>query len=398
MKLIHYELKKLFCLPALWVFLVLCLIFNGMLIYAQGQKEERCGDFLIPMRDIFNEISETARRLGQRVDDSFLEGLSDSGLSAESGELMRNAVAGEENRAKERSTFAPAVTEGLSQYYQSRVRSSPTAVSWMRWKYRILAGRSERLADSGAACDLYAGPVTSDSHQFLFGTLFRSLLGEAAILSMLASLYLLGYERSARTEEVLLSSRRGRKIFGSKVLSGLLAVPALYGLLAVPALGIYFALWDYGGVWAGSVSSRFNDIVDLLYRKPFLAWGDFTVAGYLAAALALGAALAAVFSLLASLCGMLVRNTYGAALLLVVLCFGSLVTLSAFGELKLWAAYLIAGFCPASLWAGCDVWFTEGGLRFVLPWQETVGTAANLAIFGAGAWGSLDWLERKDVK
>ena len=35
--------------------------------------------------------------------------------------------------------------------------------------------------------DLYAGPMTHDSHQFLFGTLMRAMVGEGAVLGMLAA-------------------------------------------------------------------------------------------------------------------------------------------------------------------------------------------------------------------
>lgn len=48
----------------------------------------------------------------------------------------------------------------------------------------------------------------------------------------------------------------------------------------------YFALWDYGGVWGASVSSQFNYLIESMVRRPFFTWADFTVAGYLAASLA----------------------------------------------------------------------------------------------------------------
>lgn len=53
---------------------------------------------------------------------------------------------------------------------------------------------------------------------------------------------------------------------------------------------------------------------------------------YLAAALALGAVLTAVFSLLASVCGTLVRSPYLAALALCLVCFGGLGLVSVLGS------------------------------------------------------------------
>ena len=267
----------------------------------------------------------------------------------------------------------------------------------MTWKYGLLSERVDHLARTDAALDLYAGPATYDSHQFLFGTLFRTILCESAILAMLGTLYLLGYEGMHRTESMVCSSRIGRRLRWVKVLAAIPASAALYGLLAVCTLVPYFLLYDYSGVWDASVSSQFNYFSDMLVVRPFLTWGDFTVGQYLAAALALGAALVAVFSLLASVCGMLVRSPYLAALVLGVVCFGGMGVISALGELGWWAAYLIACFQPVVVWLSCSAWFTELGLNAVLPWQESIAVGLNFLLLGAGTLLALRRFDRRDV-
>ena len=57
MNLAVYEWRKLFRLPALWAFLALCLAFNGLLIATLSPYD----------RAFFNETSQTAKALGQRV-------------------------------------------------------------------------------------------------------------------------------------------------------------------------------------------------------------------------------------------------------------------------------------------------------------------------------------------
>ena len=245
--------------------------------------------------------------------------------------------------------------------------------------------------------DLYAGPSTYGSHQFLFGALFRAILCESAILAMLGTLYLLGYEGMHRAEGLACASRTGRKLRRVKVLAALQASAALYGLLAFCTLVPYFLLYDYSGIWNASVSSQFNYFSDMLVVRPFLTWGDFTVGQYLAAALALGAVLTAVFSLLASVCGTLVRSPYLAALALCLVCFGGLGLVSVLGELGWWAAYLIACFQPVTVWLSCSAWFTELGLNAVLPWQETIASGLNLLLLGGGVLLALGWFDRKDV-
>ena len=66
MNLVYCEWRKLFHLPALWAFLGLCLVFNGLLIATQSPYD----------RAFFNDTSADAELLGQRVDGEFLAGLS----------------------------------------------------------------------------------------------------------------------------------------------------------------------------------------------------------------------------------------------------------------------------------------------------------------------------------
>ena len=344
MRLAVYEWRKLIQLPALWVFLGLCLAFNGLLIASLSPYD----------RAFFNDASAVTEALGQRVDGVFLDKLSVL-PETDSRELLLQSVTGMEN------IFETYDTGELADFYAEVVAQSPTAVSWMIWKYSLLADRVAHLAQTDAAMDLYAGPATHGSHQFLFGTLLRAILCESAILAMLGTLYLSGYEGMCCTEGVTLSSRTGRKLRRVKALAALPLSMAFYGLLALCTLIPYFLLYDYSGIWGASVSSQFNYYSDMLFVRPFLTWGDFTVSGYLTAAFLLGAMLTAVFSLLASLCGTLVHSPYRAALVLGGVCFGGL------------------------------------GLTAVLPWQETLAVGLNATLLGGGTILTLRRFDRKDV-
>ena len=380
MSLAVYEWRKLFRLPALWAFLALSLLFNALLICTLSEWE----------RTFFNETSADAALLGQRVDEPFLDGLA-ALPETENRTVLLQSVTGLEN------IFETYDTGILKEFYTDVVENSQAAVSWMAWKYDTLSSRVDHLARTDAGMDVYAGPVTQGSHQFLFGTLMRSILGEAGIAAMLGTLYLLGYEKMHQTESLACASRTGRRLRKVKVLASLAASPVFLTLVAAPTLGLYFARFDYGGVWSASVSSQFNYLTDMLLTRPFLTWGDFTVAGYLAAVLALGAALTAAFSLLAALCGVLVRSPYLAALVLGVLCFGGLGLTSVLGNLKLWVGYVVSCFQPTIVWLCCGGWFTELGLNAVLPWQETIAVGADLLLLGAGTALALRRFRRKDV-
>ena len=228
MNLAVYEWRKLFRLPALWTFLALCLAFNALLIAGLSPYD----------RAFFNETSQTAKALGQRVDEDFLAGL-DAMPATENRDLLLQSVTGMED------IFETYDSGELADFYAGVVEKSPTAVKWMTWKYGLLAERVEHLAQTDAAMDLYAGPATYGSHQFLFGSLFRAVLCESAILAMLGTLYLLGYEGMHRTEGLVCSTRTGRRLRRLKVLAALPASAALYGLLAVCTLAPYFLLYDF---------------------------------------------------------------------------------------------------------------------------------------------------------
>ena len=380
MSLAVYEWRKLFSLPALWAFLALSLLFNTFLICTLSEQD----------RAFFNDTSADAVLLGQRVDQAFLDGLA-ALPETENRAFLLQSVTGLED------IFETYDTGILRDFYTNVVKAYPMTASWMAWKYDVLSKRVEHLARTDAAMDLYAGPVTQGSHQFLFGTLMRAILGEAGIAAMLGTLYLLGYEGMHRTESLTCASRTGRNLWRTKVLASLGASLALLVLVAVPALGLYFARFDYGGIWNASVSSQFNYFSDMMLIRPFLTWGDFTVAEYLAASLALGTALTAAFSLLASLCGTLVRSPYLAALVLGLLCFGGLGLTSVLGNFPLWVGYVISCFQLPLVWISCSAWFTELGLNAVLPWQETIATGGNLLLLSAGTALALRRFRRKDV-
>lgn len=378
MRLLRYEWGKLARLPALWGVLALCLAFNCLLI-GSGDR----------WRWEWNEAAAMTDGLGQRVDSGFLDGLRlqpqseyrDYLLSAAEG--MTDIYAGYDLRP-------------LVDYYTGYVKSSPKAAALMERKYDRLAERVAHLSETGAAMDWYGGPVTQNVHQFLYGVLMRAVLTEGPVLGMLSMLFLLGYENQQRTAAVY-ASRTGRRLCRWKVLVGLTWALAIYLLLAAVTLGVFLLLWDWGDIWSGSVSSQFNYVIDMLVRRPFFTWADFTAGSYLAAVVGLGGLLTVVFALLAAVCGTLIQNVYLSALVLTLLLCGGAEVQALCAQAGLWMGYALLTFQPVSVWLYVNGWFTELGLNAFVPWQESVGTGLSLAICGVGTALALRRFGRKDV-
>lgn len=380
MRLVMWEWRKLFCLPALWVFVGLCLVLNGLLLSSPSVMD----------RDFFRDTSADAAALGQRVDQDFLAGLAVL-PDTDNRTILRQSVTGLEN------TLEGYDTQELTNFYQSLMAGDSLAQSWMAWKYDLLQERVDHLAQTGAALDLYVGPITHDSHQYLYNTLFRVLLTESVLLGLLCALYLVGYEGLRGTQSLTCVSRTGRRLWEKKTLAALAAALVLYALLVLLTLGPYLLLWDYSGIWEGRVSSQFNYFVDMLYSRPFLTWTDFTVGSYFAAMMAAGGGLVAVFTLMGAVAGLLIRHAYGAAIAAAALCALLLGVSSTLANLGMWSAYLLTTFSPVCLWLAINGWFTELGQIGLVPWQETVGLALNLVVWGGLTLLALRRFGRKDV-
>ncbi|MDE6455473.1 MAG: hypothetical protein K2L38_06145 [Dysosmobacter sp.] len=379
MRLLRYEWDKLARLPALWGFLALCLAFNCLLI-GSGDR----------WRWEWNEAATMTDRLGQRVDAGFLDELRQRPQSEyrdyllSTGESMTDIYADYDLRP-------------LVDYYTGYVKSSSGATALMERKYDRLAERVAHLSETGAAMDWYGGPVTQNVHQFLYGTLMRAVLTEGAVLGMLSMLFLLCYENQQRTAAGVYASRTGKKQCRYKVLAGIIWSLAVYLLLVIAILVVFLLFWDWSSVWDGSVSSQFNYIIDMLVRRPFFTWADFTVGGYLAAVVGLGGLLTVVFALLAAVCGTLMRNVYLSALVLTLLLCGGAGAQALCAQAGLWMGYALLTFQPVSIWLYVNGWFTELGLNAFVPWQETIGIGLGLAVCGLGTALALRRFGRKDV-
>lgn len=379
MRLFHFELKKVLQFPALWVFLGLCLALNTMVIFAIGSSA------------FFNETVEIPARLGQRMDAQFVEGV----RAMPKGEARDNALAVAEGAAPFYENLR--VEDELLPYYQSMVKESPAAMAIMAWKYGLLQGRVDHLAETGADMDFYAGAITGAAHKQLFGILLRMVCAESCLTALLLTLYLLGYENRAGTELFTYSSRRGRGLAKNKIAASLAASAGFFLLLTILTLAVYFALWHFPLVFDACIESQNNLIYDLLLVKPFITWADFSVGGYLLACLGLMLTLTLLFSLLGAVFGLLVKNTYAAVILCTLLLMAGLSLAVLAADLKQWVAYLVLLLQPVGIWLNQQAWFTEGGSAAICPWFETLSTVFHLILYTALLGLCLRRFSRKDV-
>lgn len=380
MKLIFYEWRKLFYLPALWIFIGLCLLLNGVLIISKSDYN----------RNFFNDVSVVANNLGEHVDDKFKLQLKEIAVTEDRKDLL-------ESVSYMYDIFDNYNTKELTEFYKNVVSDDLLAQNIMVWKYDMLQNRVEHLAQTDASLDLYAGPITYYSHQYLFGTIMRAVITEGILIGMLSGICIIGYEGIFKTNSLFCTTCVGRKLWCKKVIAAILSSLIFYILLSFITLGNYFILWDYTGIWTSSVSSQFNYIIDMFYVRPFITWLDLTVGQYITVMVIAGGGLTVIFTLLATMIVLIVEHIYASAIAIVAFCIIIIGTSSILSETGLWTAYMLTTFSPINLWLSINSWFTEMGISGVVPFHETIGIIINLIVWGGLTLIALQIFKRKDM-
>lgn len=216
---------------------------------------------------------------------------------------------------------------------------------------------------------------------------------ESIILSVTMALYASGSEKVNRTHLTVFASATGRCIQGVKALASLLSSLGGYGLLCLVTVGAFDILWKLGPIWRESVSTQFY----YNFFAPFITWHPFSLAGYLAAKLVLGAALAVVFHTLSVTAGLLAGDMYRGFLTVMLIFVVPLALTSVAGNAGFWMLYAAGCWMPFMLWFSSPDWFSDGSINFIVPWQETWITALWLVLGTVLMLLALRRFMRKDV-
>lgn len=358
------EFRKIFTFTPIWIFIILALLLNiSLSLSFYGE-------------DYFNEVSEIGKKNGTKIDQKLIENVEKLDLSEykyknEILEMLKNT----------KPIFKGYNVEtNLKDYYLGQINGSDLAVKLMGKKYDLVKNRLDKLANKEADMDLYAGDITTDSHQFLMGNLLRTISGETCILSIMIMIFLLGYEKNMATEMYFFATKTGRDINKIKIRVGLASSVLIHFGITAISLAFYFMKFDYSGIWSSSVSSQFNTIRDIFLIKPFITWADFSVFEYILANISLSFALVIIAALFSTIFALSMKNTYIAGVS-SFLCMGVGISLPIiFSSKKFWIAYFISALQPLAIWLSQPLWFTEAGLNGLFPWFEIKGLIISLII------------------
>lgn len=275
----------------------------------------------------------------------------------------------------------------------AQTAGDPIATWLMQRKYDLYDLRVAHLAATGAAMDLAAGSATDPTLIYWF-RMTGYLFFETCTMAVLLMALTLGYERTARTEQLMMATRVGRRLAGPKVLAGLIAAVTAFALLTAAVVVPYLMMFDVRGVWGASMASQYNTVFG---SEPFVTWWDMTIGQYLFARLGLGLALTVCFSLATAAVALVVRNTYAVA---GVVFAGVLAVAGMVGAGHMlglpWLAW-VAGLNPVGVLMLRERWFTELGLDAPTAFWETGATALSLAYLLAAALWARRAFRRRDL-
>ena len=368
MRLYCYEIKKLLSTVAVLGFVGICLIFNILL--AINFSGDKYADF----------VGIISNDTGHILSSNFYEKLSHLREDNEEMELLEQLKFDTDN-----------VTDVFDHYDITKVGESYIAATGetgriaesMREKYSELQKVVDKKGENNESLTLYFASATHYRHQQLFNHLIGWLLNQGILITVLLVFLSLGYERTQRTEGIVYSSKKGRKVlltkFGASISVGLGA----FLLLCFFTLLIYFALNKYGAIWSSNVSSIFNYRFDYIagYR-PFVTWHSFSVMTYLAAMIGLSTILILCFSLMALGIAIFIRNQYIGFLVFLIINVTFVILPMQIPQT--WTVWLYARYfsmlTPVWLWLKHSIWFTDGDVDILWRNFETLGVAVSLFV------------------
>ncbi|MCL2109086.1 MAG: hypothetical protein FWH20_07055 [Oscillospiraceae bacterium] len=308
--------------------------------------------------------------------------------------LAHDTVNLDKHSAEPFNVFEEYDASELADYYVRLHGMSGGAEENIRAKYDKLQLVIDEKANDGDALSAYFGYDTYYLHNLLFGTLFFAVIIESCLIALFAVLLSTGYENTRNTEQLICTSKTGRRILRKKLVAALATGLAAFTVILIISLIVLFACFDYSAVWGDNVSSSFN-FAPNEWPKPFITWHSFTVAGLFLAVTLAAAGLTLVFTLFGFALGAVFRSGYiscGVAVALCVLQFITPFMLQMGGTLR-----GVLNLTPVMLWVNSGKWFTDGGAGIVWSNFESFGIIVLLVILSVLALLTESFYKRRDL-
>jgi len=385
MRILLYEIRKALLSPIIIALIVIFIGFNFFLIYENAY-----------IKDDLRNVNQIANKYGTEIDKEMLEKMKNDyeAKMKKVNEQTKNVLAKSYQNMTEyfsdRSFYLPEKFSekeiqffnetALLEYYffssqtidEDFLAYDPIKIAEKEmWMYRIdgkaaefirshydkFTDRYEEVLKNKEYKHLFPSQRVFETHLLLFKTMFKAMLIESLILTVLVTAYVMNYEFDRGTYLLAYSSKRGRKLWLDKLWAALITNVFVWSFLLVISLVAYFSVFSYREFWHVPISSLFN-----AGKEWFMSWWNLSFVEYLAAAVLLSYLLIILFTLITVIITRWIRNSY--LVFFTFLCmFGVIfVNQSLFPSSNI--LFLFGYFTPVNLILNSFVWFMQRTVTF----------------------------------
>ncbi|MGX7024987.1 hypothetical protein [Vagococcus hydrophili] len=376
------EFKKLLEQRIIGVFILLCVVFNLLMIINIGFDQSYLKD-----------VTAFKHEQGQLISPTSIETAEKLPFSKNQQRLVNELSEAEDVFSH---LFYQELEEQVIDHYQVTGKMSQNLGN----KYQQLEPVIKKLSQEKDALDIAAAGDTMNYFTYIRNVLFRMILLEGIIFAVLIGLYSSTSEKLTKTEALVFTSKRGRKIQFSKFLSGLGLVLLFYLLTTFIVMFSFQMTESLADLWQSSVSTQFHvniympDILEL----PFITWIPLTLWGYIMASAVLGLFIIIFIYSSQFLVGLYFNHIFkGFVFTIFLIALHKLVRLYAF-RLGWWTIFTGVNFLPIAIVENQSYWFTEMGIFSIIPLQETVVVVSSCLILGLLILPVSRLYSRKEVK
>lgn len=342
MRILKYELCKLFKFPLMWGLLAVFVGFNIYIIYGEVGYH----DIQESLHGVY-EVMLGHETSGEYYDlyTQYHDSVSDSYDTLDMQKIKE-------------------MKEDMGSFY-------PTGsyAEFMDSNYEILQKRLEDIkADGDTEGIFYPGDIFQ-IHKKIY-LILKMCMIEMLIMMCFSVLYLMDHERLNRTQELVFSCRIGRKDIQIKHKAGMIGGLIFSVLILFLSFTVFLAYVPMRGLWATPVNSVMVMESSGIWEYPFITFVPMTISREFEISIAITILLVFLFGILSGAVQLFVQNSY-ITMIGTAIGFVSLMLLPFVVKIVGWVKTVIC-LNPASLWYYCGRWFIENDLPVSFAWSEFI--------------------------
>ena len=382
LRVIPFEIRKLFEQPMILLFFIASLLLNITYIATAGLDQS-----------YLNYIQEMEVKTGNLITSEFRDKLSNQSTSKKQQRLLTETAVLE-------NVFQHYSTEALGQEMIDFFQIQGSVAEKMKEKYERLTSVVHELAEEQAALEVGAAGETMSFFTFIRNRLFRVILGESLIFALLLGLYGSTSERLTKTDVLVITSKTGRKTQVSKYVASLILTFLFYVTMVILTFGIFNHMHPVGVLWETSMSTQFhlNVYVPQSLEIPFIPWQPMTLLNYTILSIVLGGLLIILCHGFNFLVGLWTDHLFRGFIVFIVIYVVFLGMEQIINQFGWWNMHSLLMWHPISLWKVQGYWFTEMGPYATMPWQESITMIINIFLLGIGGILTSKFYATKEVK